>query len=81
LTGKRTTTGTNLGWAHQARFRAMLMPDEKARGRERGRDASSVAALDAVETKHRAYGRAVTFTGLHPRSLAFHGRLTGQLQA
>jgi sulfate permease, SulP family len=43
-------------------------------------DASSVAALDAVETKYRRYGRAITFTGLDPRSLAFHGRLTGQLQ-
>lgn len=35
LTGKRAptwTTGTNLGWADQARFGAMLMPDEKARG-------------------------------------------------
>jgi CRP/FNR family cyclic AMP-dependent transcriptional regulator len=35
LTGKRVstwTTGTNLGWADQARFGAMLMPDEKARG-------------------------------------------------
>jgi SulP family sulfate permease len=43
-------------------------------------DASSVAALDAVETKYRNLGRAITFTGLDPRSLAFHGRLTGQLQ-
>ena len=35
MTGKRATTwttGTNLGWADQARFGAMLMPDEKARG-------------------------------------------------
>jgi CRP/FNR family transcriptional regulator, cyclic AMP receptor protein len=34
LTGKRGptwTTGTNLGWADQARFGAMLMPDETAR--------------------------------------------------
>jgi SulP family sulfate permease len=44
-------------------------------------DASSVAALDAVETKYRSHGRSITFTGLDPRSLAFHGRLTGQLQA
>jgi SulP family sulfate permease len=44
-------------------------------------DASSVAALDALETKYRNLGRAITFTGLDPRSLAFHGRLTGQLQA
>jgi sulfate permease, SulP family len=44
-------------------------------------DASSVAALDALETKYRSLGRAITLTGLDPRSLAFHGRLTGQLQA
>lgn len=44
-------------------------------------DASSVAALDAVETKYRTHGRAVTFTGLDARSREFHGRLTGQLQA
>ncbi|HLZ00968.1 MAG TPA: SulP family inorganic anion transporter [Bradyrhizobium sp.] len=43
-------------------------------------DASSVAALDAVETRYRNLGRAITLTGLDPRSLAFHGRLTGQLQ-
>jgi SulP family sulfate permease len=42
-------------------------------------DASSVAALDAVETKYRRHGGAITFTGLDPRSSAFHGRLTGQL--
>ncbi len=35
LTGKRATTwttGTNLGWADQARFGAMLMPEGEARG-------------------------------------------------
>lgn len=42
-------------------------------------DASSVAALDAVEAKYRALGHSIRFTGLDPRSLAFHGRLTGQL--
>ena len=42
-------------------------------------DASSVAALDAVETKYRKNGSAITFTGLDQRSSAFHGRLTGQL--
>ncbi|WP_065755724.1 SulP family inorganic anion transporter [Bradyrhizobium paxllaeri] len=42
-------------------------------------DASSVAALDAIETKYRALGHSIKFTGLDPRSLAFHGRLTGQL--
>lgn len=43
-------------------------------------DASSVAALDAIEAKYRSDGRSVAFTGLDARSLAFHGRLTGQLQ-
>jgi SulP family sulfate permease len=42
-------------------------------------DASSVAALDSIETKYREHGAAVTFTGLDPRSSAFHERLTGQL--
>ena len=43
-------------------------------------DASSVAVLDSVETKYRQHGAA----SLHrPRRAqpAFHGRLTGQLQA
>jgi SulP family sulfate permease len=43
-------------------------------------DASSVAALDSIETKYRTNGGAITFTGLDQRSLAFHGRLSGQLQ-
>jgi SulP family sulfate permease len=42
-------------------------------------DASTVAALDSIETKYRARGGAVTFTGLDQRSSAFHERLTGQL--
>ena len=42
-------------------------------------DASTVATLDAIETKYRACGAAVTFTGLDTRSAAFHGRLTGNL--
>lgn len=42
-------------------------------------DASTVAALDSIQTKYRARGSAVTFTGLDQRSLAFHERLTGQL--
>lgn len=42
-------------------------------------DASSVAALDAVETKYRDHGARVTFTGLDARSLAFHQRLSGKL--
>jgi len=42
-------------------------------------DASTVAALDSIETKYRAHGGAVAFVGLDQRSSAFHGRLTGQL--
>ncbi|MDR4307202.1 SulP family inorganic anion transporter [Chelatococcus sambhunathii] len=42
-------------------------------------DASTVAALDSVETKYQARGSIVTFTGLDQRSTAFHERLRGQL--
>ena len=42
-------------------------------------DASTVAALDSIQTKYKAHGSAVTFTGLDQRSSAFHERLTGQL--
>ena len=42
-------------------------------------DASSVAALDSIETKYRERGAIVTFTGLDQRSAEFHGRLTGRL--
>jgi SulP family sulfate permease len=42
-------------------------------------DASSVAALDAIQTKYRDHGASVAFTGLDARSSAFHQRLTGQL--
>jgi SulP family sulfate permease len=42
-------------------------------------DASSVAALDSIETKYRAHGATVLFTGLDSRSFAFRERLTGQL--
>jgi sulfate permease, SulP family len=44
-------------------------------------DASSVAALDAIETKYRDHGASVTFVGLDQRSSSFHERLTGQLGA
>ena len=44
-------------------------------------DASSVAALDSIETKYRDHGATVTFTGLDQRSSSFHERLTGQLGA
>lgn len=42
-------------------------------------DASSVAVLDAIETKYRELRATVSFTGLDPRSSAFHGRLSGHL--
>lgn len=44
-------------------------------------DASSVSALDSIETKYREHGITVTFTGLDQRSSAFHERLTGRLTA
>ncbi len=42
-------------------------------------DASSVAALDAVETRYAAHGASVELTGLNDHSRVFHGRLTGSL--
>ncbi|HEX2732216.1 MAG TPA: SulP family inorganic anion transporter [Polyangiaceae bacterium] len=42
-------------------------------------DASSVAALDRIESRYRQLGTAVTFSGLDARSREFYGRLTGQL--
>ncbi|PJE97889.1 sodium-independent anion transporter [Streptomyces carminius] len=42
-------------------------------------DASSVAALDAVETKYAARGKKVTIIGLNKPSAAMHGKLAGQL--
>jgi SulP family sulfate permease len=44
-------------------------------------DASTVAALDSIETKYRDHGATVTIEGLDERSTAFHGRLTGHLGA
>jgi SulP family sulfate permease len=44
-------------------------------------DASSVAALDSIETKYRNHGTNVTIEGLDERSTTFHQRLTGQLGA
>jgi SulP family sulfate permease len=44
-------------------------------------DASSVAALDAVETKYREHGVDVDVIGLDEISRRFHGRLSGRLQA
>ncbi|MET1051145.1 MAG: SulP family inorganic anion transporter, partial [Mycetocola sp.] len=43
-------------------------------------DASTVAVLDSVESKYRAHGATVTFTGLDERSTLLHGRLSGQLE-
>lgn len=42
-------------------------------------DASSVAVLDAVQTRYRGRGVAVAVTGLDERSSAFYERLTGHL--
>ncbi|MCT2593122.1 SulP family inorganic anion transporter [Streptomyces sp. N2-109] len=42
-------------------------------------DASSVAALDAVETKYAKRGKKVTIIGLNEPSAEMHGKLAGQL--
>ncbi|MFJ8193131.1 SulP family inorganic anion transporter [Streptomyces sp. NPDC096094] len=42
-------------------------------------DASSVAALDAIETKYAQRGKKVTITGLNEPSADMHQRLAGQL--
>jgi SulP family sulfate permease len=42
-------------------------------------DASSVAALDAVESKYEKHGATVELTGLNTHSRSIHGRLTGSL--
>lgn len=44
-------------------------------------DASTVAALDSIETKYGAHGATVTIEGLDERSTGFHRRLTGHLGA
>ncbi len=44
-------------------------------------DASSVAALDAVETKYAQRGKTVEITGLNERSARIHGTLSGELAA
>ncbi|MEW2078579.1 SulP family inorganic anion transporter [Streptomyces sp. NPDC013433] len=44
-------------------------------------DASSVAALDAVETKYAQRGKAVEITGLNDPSARLHGKLSGELTA
>ncbi|MGR6997437.1 SulP family inorganic anion transporter [Yinghuangia aomiensis] len=42
-------------------------------------DASSVAALDAVESKYAALGKQVTIVGLNEHSAEFHRNLSGEL--
>jgi sulfate permease, SulP family len=42
-------------------------------------DASTVAALDSIETKYREHGATVSFDGLDERSADFHQRLSGRL--
>ncbi|MGO1307748.1 MAG: SulP family inorganic anion transporter [Microbacterium gubbeenense] len=42
-------------------------------------DASTVAALDSVETIFAKHGASVTIEGLDERSVRFHGRLSGNL--
>lgn len=42
-------------------------------------DASSVAALDAIEYRYQRHGATVTIVGLDMRSTDFHRRLTGNL--
>ncbi|GAA3464990.1 SulP family sulfate permease [Saccharothrix longispora] len=44
-------------------------------------DASSVAALDAIETKYAQRGKTVEITGLNAHSARLHGKLTGELSA
>jgi SulP family sulfate permease len=44
-------------------------------------DASTVAALDSIETKYAGHGAAVAIVGMDERSTGFHGRLTGHLGA
>jgi Sulfate permease and related transporters (MFS superfamily) len=42
-------------------------------------DASTVAALDAIETRYARHGKTVTIEGMNQASQRFHERLTGQL--
>lgn len=45
------------------------------------RDASSVAALDAVQTKYGQRGKTVEITGLNDGSARLHGKLSVDLLA
>lgn len=42
-------------------------------------DASTVAALDAIETKYDQHGKTVEFVGMNDYTSAFHARLTKEL--
>ncbi|GGL77374.1 sodium-independent anion transporter [Curtobacterium citreum] len=42
-------------------------------------DASTVAALDSIETKYHQHGKRVEIRGMNDASQAFHGRLAGNL--
>ncbi|MEJ1087285.1 SulP family inorganic anion transporter [Microbacterium sp. Mu-80] len=42
-------------------------------------DASTVAALDAIETKYEQHGKRVEFIGMNAFTTEFHTRLTGEL--
>ncbi|WP_293878528.1 SulP family inorganic anion transporter [uncultured Brevibacterium sp.] len=42
-------------------------------------DASTVAALDAIEAKYEQHGKSVEFVGMNEYTTAFHARLTGGL--
>jgi len=42
-------------------------------------DASTVAALDSIQSRYRRNGATVTIVGLDERSTTFHGRLSGRL--
>jgi sulfate permease, SulP family len=42
-------------------------------------DASTVVALDAIETKYAKYGKSVSFEGMNDATIAFHSKLTGEL--
>ncbi|MFH8347615.1 SulP family inorganic anion transporter [Streptomyces sp. NPDC018045] len=44
-------------------------------------DASSVAALDAIETKYQKRGKTVEITGLNDPSAHLHGKLSGELSS
>ncbi len=44
-------------------------------------DASTVAALDAIETKYERHGKSVEFVGMNEFTTDFHARLSGGLGA